>query len=563
MRKPPEPTFKGWSAIETYQSLSQQILGRATEKLSKREFLLDLSGLLLEFSGCDRLELWVRQANGHYLLATHGRDRRSFVSDCSPWPEQETEDRSTLGSLRRRVIEGDVDASLSCFTARGSFWTPDARQTELLSTSDENLGDARSLLLIPIRIEERCAGLLQLESASEGFFAGEEVRFYELVTEIIGIAIAHRRAQLALRERVKELTCLYGIARIVARPGIGEAEALQEIVEILPPAWLHPEVAVARICLPAGSYVTSSYQESQHRQRADVAIRGETVGFVEVAYVETQPDLDEGPFLTEERHLIEAVAREVAGFLERSTAEQEKSHLQDQLRHADRLATIGQLAAGVAHELNEPLGNILGFAQLAQKAADLPAQVEKDMGKIVNASLYAREIIKKLMVFARQIPSKMERINLNEIVEEGLYFFEARCAKAGVELLRRFSPNLPPTVADAGQLNQALVNLVVNALQAMPEGGTLTVETSLDGEHVMLSVADTGHGMTEEVRRQIFIPFFTTKDVDEGTGLGLPVVHGIVSSHRGTINVTSGPGTGTRFDLRLPVSTAADAEEAG
>jgi signal transduction histidine kinase len=302
------------------------------------------------------------------------------------------------------------------------------------------------------------------------------------------------------------------------------------------------------------SFITPDFKESPYMLRADIMMKGKHLGMVEVAYAEERPFLGEGPFLPEERNLINNVANEVALFHERRAAEEERALLQDQLRHADRLATIGQLAAGVAHELNEPLGNILGFAQLAQKTPGLMEQTSRDLTKIITASLHAREIIKKLMTFARQLPPRKTAADLNRIVDEGLYFFEARCAKSGIDLQRKLSPDLPEFTADPGQLNQVLVNLLVNAVHAMPEGGTLTVETRAENNKILLIVKDTGAGMDEAVKKQIFIPFFTTKDVNEGTGLGLPVVHGIVTSHKGTIKVKSKKGSGSQFEIRFPLT---------
>ncbi|MGH7495929.1 MAG: sensor histidine kinase, partial [bacterium] len=260
-----------------------------------------------------------------------------------------------------------------------------------------------------------------------------------------------------------------------------------------------------------------------------------------------------GLFLEEEQSLIEAVANHVALIVERRQAESDRSRLQQQLRHADRLATIGQLAAGVAHELNEPLANILGFAQLAKKSAGLTAQTEQDLEKIVASALHAREVIKKLLTFARQMPPTKTRVNLNKIVEEGLYFLESRCAKQGIQLICGLTPALPDITADATQLQQVLVNLAVNAIQAMPQGGRLTVKTLAGDGHVLLVVEDTGTGITEEVKGKLFTPFFTTKDVGQGTGLGLAVVHGIVTSHGGLINVESEVGHGARFEIKLPI----------
>jgi len=365
----------------------------------------------------------------------------------------------------------------------------------------------------------------------------------------------------ALTERVKELTCLYGIAQVAAQPGISLEKIIQGIVELLPPAWQYPDTALARIILDGISYTTQGFRECRKKQTAEIIVGGVPRGVVEMVYVEDKPDLDEGPFLKEERNLIDAIARQIALVVERIQVEQDKLKLHNQLLHADRLATIGMLAAGVAHELNEPLGNILGFAQLAKKDDGMPGSVKQDIEKIETASLHAREIIQKLLVFARQTSPKKTRVNLNQIVKDGLYFFEARCAKAGVELVRKLSPELPEITADPDQLNQLIVNLVVNALQAMQRSGKITVQTQSSDQQVHLIVEDMGTGMTDEVLEQIFIPFFTTKDVGHGTGLGLPVIHGIVTAHGGSINVESKLGCGSRFEIRLPVEEPQNMEE--
>jgi two-component system NtrC family sensor kinase len=364
----------------------------------------------------------------------------------------------------------------------------------------------------------------------------------------------------ALAERVKELTCLYGIAQIAGQPGLSLEEIIQRIAGLLPPAWQYPEIAFARITLDEISYTTPGFRECRQKQMAKIIVGGVPRGIVELVYVEEKPDLDEGPFLKEERNLIDAVARQVALVIERRQAEEDKMKLHNQLLHADRLATLGMLAAGVAHELNEPLGNILGFAQLAKKRPDIPASAKQDIGKIEDASLHAREIIQKLLVFARQAPPEKRQVDLNQMVKEGLYFLEARCAKEGIELIRLLSPDLPEIKADPAQLNQLLVNLVVNALQSMPGAGKITIQTRFYDHNVYLIVEDTGTGMSKEVLDKIFIPFFTTKDVGYGTGLGLPVVYGIVTAHGGSINVKSESGCGTRFEVQLPVAEPQDME---
>jgi signal transduction histidine kinase len=188
------------------------------------------------------------------------------------------------------------------------------------------------------------------------------------------------------------------------------------------------------------------------------------------------------------------------------------------------------------------------------KAPKLPKQVSDDLEKIVRNCLHGREVIQKLLTFARQMPPEKTRVRLNQIVLDGLYFLESRCAKAGIEIVRDLDPECPEVNADASQLHQVLINLVVNAIQAMPEGGRVILRTSHDDEQVSLTVDDNGIGMSDEVQRNIFTPFFTTKDINEGTGLGLAVVHGIAASHGGTVQVQSELGRGSRFEIRLPLN---------
>lgn len=373
--------------------------------------------------------------------------------------------------------------------------------------------------------------------------------------------LSYEHALAALQERVKELTCLYGIAKLVETPNISLEEILRGIAELLPPAWQYPKITFGRIILDGRTYLSSEFKDERHTQNSNIIVNGARRGVVEVVYTENRTELDEGPFLKEERSLVDAVAREVSLIIGRREAQEEKAKLQDQLRHSDRLATIGQLASGVAHELNEPLGNILGFAQLVKKYPGIPEQASGDLDKIVNASLRARGIIQKLMVFARQMPPQKIRTNLNTLIEEGLSFFESRFSNKGVDLVCSLSGDLPEITCDPSQLQQVLINLVVNALQAMSEGGRLEVRTKAYKDYVSLIVEDAGSGMSEEVVKQIFLPFFTTKDVNQGTGLGLAVVHGIVSAHGGTIQVESEVDQGSRFEIRLPVNGPKDTEK--
>lgn len=359
-------------------------------------------------------------------------------------------------------------------------------------------------------------------------------------------------AEWALRERVKELTCLYGIATADKLESASLSGKMSEIVKLLPPAWQFPEICGARITFDGELFVAGCFREGGHCQEAEIVVEGITRGKVEVSYDGDPPAFDEGPFLKEERSLIKEIARQLGLIIECHESEEQKRKLEEKLRHADRLAMIGQLAAGVAHELNEPLVAILGYAELMQQSFGIPDKTARDLDRIVKASLHARDVVKKLLVFARQAPTEKIPTDLNQVVRDALLLLETRLRKSEVKTVFKSSSNLPEIMGDPGQLQQVVLNLCVNALQAMPEGGSLMIETLPDARGVVMRVSDTGAGMSEDVKNNIFTPFFSTKGVGSGTGLGLSVVHGIVVEHGGSVGVESAPGKGSSFEIVFP-----------
>lgn len=217
-----------------------------------------------------------------------------------------------------------------------------------------------------------------------------------------------------------------------------------------------------------------------------------------------------------------------------------------------RVARVTQLAAGVAHELNEPLGAVLGYAQLIQKSFGLPDQTARDLERIVKAALHARQIVRNLLLFSRQVAPRLAPIDLNRVAREVLFFMRGRCASAGVRIELALQSKLPEIAGDGTQLQQVVINLISNAVQSMPTGGTLKVGTRLVAGEVSLVVTDSGVGMAPELVARIFDPFVTTREIGQGTGLGLAVLHGIVEAHGGRVMVRSEPGAGSSFDVRFP-----------
>ncbi|MCX5910121.1 MAG: hypothetical protein NTY64_23840, partial [Deltaproteobacteria bacterium] len=429
-------------------NLSNQILEYSNRGVLRAHFQEEVARMILGFAGCEAVELWLQKHRKffRYEVAQYPNPPAGCHTSYSVNENDEFMGAAGIPNLVRlgqEVLRGRFQHTLPFMTARGTFWTGNApKLLASLSKQDPGfsldgpLNEYSSLALVTIGADSANMGLLILKSREQSHFRRGEIEIYENLSQSLSIALAHRHAQVDLRERVKELTCLYGIARLVAQPAKPMAESLSDIVELLPKAWLYPEVASARILLDGRPYTAPAFAAGISRQQADILVDGTQRGTVEVVYLEKKPEVDEGPFLQEERHLIDTVAREIASILKQKEIENDQLQLQEQLRHADRLATIGQLAAGVAHEINEPLGNIMGFAELTRKCPSLPAQAGRDIEKILAASMNARDIIRKILIFARQMPPQKTLVNLNQLIEEGLHFFKARSAKEGVEIIQ-------------------------------------------------------------------------------------------------------------------------------
>ena len=226
---------------------------------------------------------------------------------------------------------------------------------------------------------------------------------------------------------------------------------------------------------------------------------------------------------------------------------------QEKLVQTAKLASIGQLSAGVAHEINNPLSIILGFAETIPKLATLDPVLERPIETIQREALRCRRIVQNLLDFASQSQLSLVSLNLNEVIEHTLPLLEFQVSMQGVRIYQEYEPDLPRLMADRDQLQKVFVNLVLNAAQAMAEGGALTVRTRSSEGHIVIEFSDTGVGIPEENRDRIFDPFFSTKGVGRGTGLGLSVSYGIVEQHGGTISVQSEVGVGSTFTVTLPL----------
>jgi signal transduction histidine kinase len=361
-------------------------------------------------------------------------------------------------------------------------------------------------------------------------------------------------SDIKLKERVKELRCLYELSKISWEADKDLKTILSKTLTILPHAMRYSDAAEVSILVNKQIYSTPGFTKHKQSITSPLTLGKTKYGYITVGYkFSSKTSHLKNAFLLEEKNLLKMVASQLSRYIKRASVEEEKKKLELQLQHAERLAFVGELSAGIAHELNEPLGKILGFAQLIKKAGALNNQQTEDIERIIKASLYTREIIKKLMIFSRQMPQQITFVNLNTVVSNILYFIDVRFQSRGIQILERLDQNLPAIQADAVQMSQVLVNLITNAIHALSNGGKVTVITKQKGNQVSLTVKDTGTGMPAELKKRIFEPFFTTKAVGQGTGLGLSVVHGIVEAHNGHIIVTSAPGKGSKFEILLPL----------
>ncbi len=359
--------------------------------------------------------------------------------------------------------------------------------------------------------------------------------------------------EFKLQERIKELECLYAIAQLsIKNANRPVSENLNKAIPIIKKAWQFPEITEVCIQFDKKIYESNSFSKGIRFQEAALVINDIERGFLKVSYTEEKPQEQEGPFLSEERSLIDTLAQEISSSIERFENKEEKKLLEQKLRHSDRLATLGELIAGIAHELNEPLGSILGFAQLIESENPENTQLLEDVAKIIKASLHSREVIRKLMLFSKYDEQENGMMNVNETIANGLYLLETRCKKEDIKIVKLMSEDLPDIQANETQIKQIIVNLMVNAIHAMPNGGQLLLQTNHDKKGIYLIVQDNGTGIAENHLQKVFDPFFTTKEVSTSTGLGLSVVHGIVKSLNGRINVESHLGVGTRFELFFP-----------
>lgn len=361
-----------------------------------------------------------------------------------------------------------------------------------------------------------------------------------------------------LGERVKELNCLYGISNLVEKQGVPLKEILQGTVDLVPASWQYPGITCARIVLENKDFKTSNFNETSWKQSADIIMHDEKAGAIEVFYLDEKPEIFEGPFLKEERDLINAVAERLGRVVERKQVEVLLEKSQEELIINEKLAALGQFSASVAHELKNPLGVIdssVYFLKKKLKGSD--EKTAEHLDRIKSKVKSSTEVIEGLLNLTQMKQPRLEKFNLKALVPEVLSAFDT---PAGIKATQSFPEGDVSIYADHRLLGLAFKNILKNSIEAMGGKGSISVKIRVaPADSVEISFSDTGPGIDIEDIDKIFQPFFSTKA--GGIGFGLSITRMVIDRHKGTIEARSEKGKGVIFIIRLPYYFNKDKEK--
>ncbi len=353
----------------------------------------------------------------------------------------------------------------------------------------------------------------------------------------------------ALKERIKELTCLYDISSIIVNTDADQIkETISAIAYSLKKGFQFSEATQIAIKTTTLS-VETGFINKNLNLTSEITVFNKPNGVIIASL-----NCEKSSFLKEEKQLLDSVALKIGNLLERIEIQQNEISLKRQMEHSDRLAILGEITAGIAHELNTPLANILGFAELLKDEFKKDTSISEDLEKIIKNAIFSREVVKKLLFFSCEMPQQMQQVNIVPFIKNALQLLDASFLKANVKYLVNIKEEELFLKADTIQLTQIIFNLIINAIYFSPENGLVTIEALQSKNHIILNIVDEGSGLSAEALEKVFQPFFTTKPTGDGSGLGLSVVHGIVLSHKGTITAKNNENKGATFTVKFPKS---------
>jgi two-component system, NtrC family, sensor kinase len=412
---------------------------------------------------------------------------------------------------------------------------------------------------IPCRAQQRTVAVLGLGKTNKGdYLSSEDIELLETLGGYLGIAIQNGRLYASLQQKVAEYERLkdfnenivesinIGVIALDMEDRVESWNAQMEVMYALP-RW-------QALTQPIRSIFPAEFVEDFYRVRQNAGINNLYKFRLQTPAGETRTvNVAIAPLVTRK---FEVIGRLV--IMDDIT---ERVELESQLSQADKLTSIGLLAAGVAHEVNTPLAVISSYTQMLAKQLQGDPQKSGLLEKITRQTFRASEIVNNLLNFSRTSGTEFTDIDINKVISDTLGLLEHQFKTAKIQVHSELTNGISPMKGNAGRLQQVFLNLFLNAKDAMPSGGKLSVATS-NGDFVSVRVSDTGSGIAPEHIQRIYDPFFTTKAAvkegqNRGTGLGLSVTYGIIQEHAGKIRVESNPGAGTTFALDFPLSRKA------
>jgi len=543
-------------------------------------FMREVTLLLREWSGCSSVGIRLTEGDDFPYYETRGfppefvelerhvcqhQQQGHVVHDAAWSPE--------LDCLCFNIIRGRFERAKPFFSARGSFWTNSTTQLLAITAEDDRQVLTRhrcicqgheSVALVPLRAGAKTYGLLQFNDRRKNLFTPERIPALEVLADRLAIAISQRRDQAALQaseerfRRLLESTTDYSYAiehraggQVQTRHGAG----CEKVTGYTPGEFAARQSLWVDIVVPEDLAAVIDF--------ANAIDHGKPIAPIEHRIVHKN-----GSIHWVRNTVVSRPAPTGRGFVHDGLISDvtNRKRLEAQLQQAQRMEAMGQLAGGVAHDFNNMLGVILGFAEMAIESVDPSNSLHGDLVNIQTAAQRSADLTRQLLAFSRKQTVAPKVQNLNDVVSSMLKMVR-RLIGEDVKLEWRPGGNLWPIKIDTTQIDQVLANLCVNARDAISNVGSITIETgtkvisakqasdltgAVPGDYVWLSVGDDGCGMDAATMSHMFEPFFTTKEVGKGTGLGLATVYGIVKQNNGFIDLCSELGRGTSFTIYVP-----------
>lgn len=375
-----------------------------------------------------------------------------------------------------------------------------------------------------------------------------------------------KKTQYVLQERVKELTCLYTISRIIETPDISFEEIINGIVKLIPCAMQFPELTEVSITLGEKTFRTDKFRKTEWIMSEKIIVNGKKAGEIAICYLEKRQTCDTYPFTSEELNLLRAIAERIGHTMERYLDKEIKQKLQERLMQAQKMECIGRLVGGMAHNFNNILAVILSSAELAMDDIGPEHPLTDYLKTILDSTERAAEITRQLLSFASKQLVTPKILLLNDTIYKMLGRLKQITGK-NIDIIWQPGSTVYQVKIDLVQLERILTNLLTNSREAITGKGRVIIETGfivfdeaycrehtdfMQGDYAILSVSDNGCGITRETLANIFDPFFTTKEFYKGAGLGLSTVYGMVMQNNGIIKVYSEIDRGTSVKIYLP-----------